>query len=195
MIQSAATPLARDALKELISIGSGNALTSLNRMLGQGCISLSLPQFVPGNAAADIEGLQQVGMGVRLRVRGEIACTFLTLFNDASAKRLAGLLLEQDDAVDELGTLEESALLEVVNIISCSFLGALGAMIHGVLIPSPPAAEYGRLADLVRAHARGTDVVVLTTTFDDAAVGFSGRIVVLAEDHAARAMLHAVGVV
>jgi chemotaxis protein CheY-P-specific phosphatase CheC len=192
MIESAATPLARDALKELISIGSGNALTSLNRMLGRGCISLSLPQYVPGNAAGDIEGLQRVGMGVHLVVKGEIACTFLALFDDASAKRLAGLLL--DYPVEELGGLEESALLELVNIISCSFLGALGTMVRGVLIPSPPAAAYGRLADLVRIHARGTDVVVLTTEFHDAAVGFSGRIVVLTEDHVASAMLSAVGV-
>ena len=183
------TAVQRDALKELVSIGSGNALTSLNRLLGRGRISLSVPECVAGELAAELGGLDRAGVGVHLSVDGEVDCTVLTVFDEGSARRVAGVLLGRD--AGELGALAESALIEAVNIISCTFLGALGTMVQRVLIPGPPAAEYGRLADLVRGHARD---VTLTTVFDDATVGFSGRILVLVDDPAARAILSAVGV-
>jgi chemotaxis protein CheY-P-specific phosphatase CheC len=184
--------LARDVLGELVSIGCGNALTSLHRLLGGGPISMAPPRWV--SCAADIDRIDLPGVAVWVSIQGDPRCTILTLFDDRSAYRLAGTLLSRSRPVTALGPLEESAVLETVNIISCAFLGALGTMIHGVLIPSPPAMEYGRLVEILPPHLGSENSVVVATGFHDARVGYAGHIVLVAEEGAAQVMLRAVGV-
>jgi chemotaxis protein CheY-P-specific phosphatase CheC len=178
-----------------VNIGSGNALTSLTRLIGGGRISLHVPDCAAALNAGALPGLDADGIVVRMRVDGAVGLTFLAAFESASALRLAQILLAAAAPPQKLDETGESAILEAVNILSCSFLGALSSLLHGVLVPSPPRAMYGRLAELVRSEvAKPEETVALSSGFEDADGGFSGRIVVLADVEAGSRMLEAVGV-
>jgi chemotaxis protein CheY-P-specific phosphatase CheC len=187
--------VARDALCELVNIGSGNALTSLTRLIGGGRIALEVPDCVSGHQVNALTGLDAEGIVVRMKVEGAVAATFLAAFEHASALRLAQVLLAVAELPERLGEHGESAILEAVNICSCSFLGALGSLLRGVLVPSPPFAMYGPLADLVSKEvAEPEETVVLSSRFEDANGGFRGRILLTAGGEATSRMLEAVGI-
>jgi chemotaxis protein CheY-P-specific phosphatase CheC len=187
--------LAQDALCELVSIGSGNALTSLNRLLGRGRIDLAPCECLDRSALAAPGDLDCNGVVVRLRVHGMFACDFLTLLADEPARRLAAELLHRSVDVAQHDGMAESGLLEAVNIISCSFLGALGSMVRGVLVPGPPEAAWGNLShELERLWQEMVQPLAFSARFADDTVGFHGRIVLVAEVEQARVMLRALGV-
>ncbi len=185
--------LARDALLELVNIGSGNAMMSLHRLVGGGSIGLSVPDYVPRGDVVSLNGMAGQGVVIDLLISGVVKGTFLAAFDQASALALAGALMGHD--VERLGGLEESALVEAINIISCSFLGALSVLLGGVLVPSPPHAGYGSLDELVQAHLDYTAAeVCLSSRFTAADDTFSGRIIFITDDKAALSMLEAIGV-
>lgn len=187
--------MAQDALCELVSIGSGNALTSLNRLLGRGCVELWPCDCLDESTLTPAGELDCTGVVVRLAVHGMFSCDFLTLLADEPARRLAGELLQREVAVARHDALAESALLEAVNIISCSFLGALGNLVRGVLVPAPPEAAWGNLAhELERRWAELAQPLTFSARFADQVLGFSGRIALVADAAETRTILRAVGV-
>ena len=154
---------------------------------------LSLPEVVPSAAITGRPDLAASGILVSMAVRGVASGHMLVLFDDRSALELATELLQLDPATGRFGLEEESTIVETVNIISCSFLGALASMLHGVLIPGPPLAVYGRLAEIVREHVAGGRWA-LTNRFVDASGKVSGRVVLLTDGEAVSSMLSALGV-
>lgn len=185
--------VACDTLRELVNIGSGNAITSLNRLIGGAAIGLCVPECVHRHDVVLLDGVTGQGVVIDLIISGVIKGTFLAVFDQASAVAIAGALMGHD--VEQIGGLEESALLEAINIISCSFLGALSSMLEGVLVPSPPHAGFGALEDLVQDHLDYTGAeICLSSRFTAADETFSGRIVFITDDEAALTMLEAVGV-
>lgn len=182
--------VARDALGELCSIGAGNAVTSLNRLLGRGRIELGLPELASvTETPGDLRG---TGLVVRLGIEGAVRGQLLALFDGPSACRLAGLLLGRTCA-EPLAALEESAVVEAVNIISCSFLGALAALCGGVLMPTPPAAHWGDLRTLWCGQQAAEPTVALSNRFRDPALGFAGRLALMLPVASAGEVLGAVG--
>ncbi len=182
----------RDALAELLNIGSGNAVTSLSRLLGGGRLLTSSPEVLRGEEVTALRDLAGDGMVVGLAVDGSLSLSFMVLFDMASATELAGALA--GGKVERLGAYEQSALLETVNVISCSFLGALASMIKGVLVPHAPQAHVGRLKDIVALAAGVPGLIALTNEFVDSESGVRGRVLMLIDSGAATRMLKAVGV-
>ena len=181
----------RDALCELVNIGSGSALSSLVQLLGGGRIVPDVPQVVEADALSDFADLQRRGIAIRLGVEGEIPCCLLAVFDEASACKLASTLTHCSVDAIVRGSLEESALLETANIMFCAFLGALGRLVRGDLIPSPPDFEYGVLH--IAVQKRVGDATVVTTHFADIAAGFAGRLLVVVDNQAAAQMAGAGG--
>lgn len=188
------TAVSRDALCELVNVSSGNALTSLSRLIGGGRISLAVPSCVAATEAGELPGLDADGIVVRMEVDGVVALTLLAAFDGASALRLAQILLVADQTPAELGETEESAILEAVNIFSCSFLGALGRLLRGGLVPTPPRATYGHLREVVAQLVEEPDeTAVVCSSFEAAGGSFSGRILVVVDREATSRMLEAAG--
>ncbi|MBI3180046.1 MAG: chemotaxis protein CheC [Deltaproteobacteria bacterium] len=184
--------MARDALSELVNIGSGNAITSLTRLLGRGRVDMSLPEVMSGDEILDLRDLASQGVVVSLAVEGSMSLSFLVLFDTDSAKMLAGALAGGTPV--EVGAFEQSALVEAVNIISCSFLGALASMVKGVLVPHAPQSHRGRLKDVVASAVTAPGLIALTNQFVETESGVRGRILMLADSGAATRMLKAIGV-
>lgn len=187
----------RDVLCELVNIGSGNALTSLSRMIGKGRMISSVPTCFDKNREYSHElTSQDSGVALVLHVTGKLSCSLFAVFEQNSARRLANLLLGKAwDGETNIGPEEESALLEAMNIASCSFLGALAVMVQGVLVPSPPQICFGDISTIFKQCApnHGQDILVMTP-FADQEERVQGHFLVIAGASDAQCMVEAVGV-
>ncbi|MBI5509776.1 MAG: chemotaxis protein CheC [Deltaproteobacteria bacterium] len=157
-------PGAADALLEVLNIGSGNALSSLARLLGTEPITMAVPELLTAASLPTASALQTDGIVVHLEVAGAARCRFLLALDTESAAALVSTLLPAGAATTFDDAEAQSAILETANIISCSFLGAVASLMRGVLIPSPPAARVGALDAIVRGHM-GEDAIALCSRF------------------------------
>lgn len=129
------TELQLDALRELANVGSGNASTALASMIGRP-VDVSVPKArpVPLAEAVDAVGAAEAPVtGVALGLLGDLEGMVLMLFQPADEEVLCGLL-----GVEPGTEVGHSALGEIGNILSASYLGALGQLIGMHLEPDTP---------------------------------------------------------
>lgn len=130
-----------DAIQELGNIGAAHAATTLSQMLGCS-IEMSVPaiQTIELCRLADYMGEEPAVM-VAFELQGEISHGGYILFYIAreSAVRLTNTMLGLKDTNRPLDEMDESALLEVSNIMVSAFLGATAELLGFVMLPSPPA--------------------------------------------------------
>lgn len=132
-----------DALREVGNIGAGNAATALSQMLNKR-VEMTVPEvkILPfSRVAATIGGADTYVAGIFLRITGSAPGSILFLLPLADARYLIAALLKktrQDDpfCFDEL---ECSALTELGNIMTGSFLNALGMFTSLQYTPTVPA--------------------------------------------------------
>jgi chemotaxis protein CheC len=106
---------------------------------------------------------------VVLNLEGEIGGSMILAFNDENGRRLAASLLEAEPGVDsEWSELEQSALMETGNIISCAYVDAITRLIDHQLVPSPPyfVQDYGMsvVDQALMAQAAVRDTVLICRT-------------------------------
>ena len=158
-----------DVLKEIGNIGAGNATTALSRMLNIK-VDMSVPKvaLLPFNQIADVVGSEeQIVVGILLGIEGDIDGMMMFLFDMRSAHHLVNMLMmkdiseNEDDGENSFSEMDMSALNEIGNIVSGSYLGALSGLtgmkmistvpsltvdMVGALL-SVPAAEFGKYGD------------------------------------------------
>lgn len=167
------TEFQMDALQELANIGSAHSATTLSQMLNTN-IGMSVPKI-------DIIDISKVGdfltdeltTMVVFELQGEIPHGgFLILhFPRDSAKRTADImqgidsqskLVSQTKFDNPFSEMDQSAILEVGNIMVSSFLSAASDLIGMLMLPSPPVL----IVDM--AHAAITSLVAqMTVEVDD----------------------------
>jgi chemotaxis protein CheC len=130
-----------DAIQELGNIGAAHAATTLSQMLGCS-IEMSVPAIktIELSRLADYMGEEPAVM-VAFELQGEISHGGYILFYIAreSAVRLTNTMLGLTSTNRPLDEMDESALLEVSNIMVSAFLGATAELLGFVMLPSPPA--------------------------------------------------------
>jgi chemotaxis protein CheC len=175
-----------DALQELASIGCGQALTALGKLVGRQ-LDMDVPEAWVGRAAgaiADFVGaLGQDLVAVGVRLEGLLSGHLVLLLPEPDAERLAaalGYALEPGGAWSELA---ESAVLESGNIVGSAFVSAIARMVDGKLLLSVPTlARGGGRACLDRLVDREAGKVALATRFTAAGPGaLEGLILVIPE--------------
>lgn len=129
-----------DALKELGNIGTSHAADSLSQMLNS-MVQITVPEV----NLIDISNLSDylsegVGIFVVFEIQGEIAPGgYIALYlSKESAIRLTNTMLGMEEPDRELNEMDESAILEVGNIMVSQFLDATATLLGIVMIPSPP---------------------------------------------------------
>jgi chemotaxis protein CheC len=158
------TEFQMDALQELANIGSAHSATTLSQMLNTN-ISMSVPKI-------DIIDISKVGdfltdeltTMVIFELQGEIPHGgFLILhFPRDSAMRTANILQGSSEPDHPFSEMDQSAILEVGNIMVSSFLSAASDLIGLLMLPSPPVL----VVDM--AHAAITSLVAqMTVEVDD----------------------------
>ncbi|MGM0369065.1 MAG: chemotaxis protein CheC [Bacillota bacterium] len=138
-------PLQLDALKEVASIGAGNAATSLSNMLS-GKIEMTVPQvdIMPVNEIPEIMGgPENLIVAMLVEIEGDINGGVLFALTSTGANRLIELLTGQETDIEEdLGELEKSALKEIANILTGSNLNAFSKMLDITIKPDVPSLAY-----------------------------------------------------
>lgn len=149
-----------DVLREIGSIGTGNAATALSSLLNTK-VSMELPEVAVmdyNEAIRKMGGPERIVAGVMSRIKGEIDGIMLyTQELDAINMMLEGVLGKKIENFFEMSELEVSAIIEVGNIIISSYTNALTTladmktslsvpgisinMLGGIL--TVPMAEYG----------------------------------------------------
>jgi chemotaxis protein CheC len=147
-----------DVLREVANIGAGHAATALSTMIGS-TIMISVPRVsvlqmedVPPVVADHEEPVA----AVLLHMLGDLTGRTLLVFPCAAAKRLAEMLMQREASGNaDLGELEESAVMEVGNILSSAYMNALAEFMGMMLLPSPPTLKIGTSAAvLADTHIR-----------------------------------------
>ncbi|MEA4932518.1 MAG: chemotaxis protein CheC [Lawsonibacter sp.] len=153
-----------DTLREIGSIGTGNAATALSQMLGQE-VQITLPEvrIMGYNEAIEwIGGPEAITAGVLVRISGELSGIMLSVQPLEFVNLLLGSMFGKQIAdYSELGTLERSALIEIGNIMISTFINALSGLaeirleltvpcltvdMQGAIL-TVPMAEYGGQTD------------------------------------------------
>lgn len=134
-----------DALQEIGNIGAGNAATALSKLIGKR-VEMGIPKIdvCHFSDVPDIVGGPEAYVaGVFVKISGSAPGMILLLFPVEDAKQLLLILLkdysEKTSTSNTFGQLESSALMEVGNILTGSFLNALAALTSLKYIPSVPA--------------------------------------------------------
>ena len=174
-----------DVLKELANIGVGNALTSLSKMLNEEKVEMNVPEatLAPLQDIPDLLGGAEFPVaGIYIESHGDVGLTILFVLSMESAYKLISTLLPGSQGeLDEMGL---SALLEVGNILTGSYLNALSVMTDSRMLPSPPKIAVdmsGAIISTVIAEARIVDdeVVILKTSLNSLQSNISGHILIL----------------
>ena len=158
------TSLEIDTLREIGSIGTGNAASALSTMLDRE-IRITLPEvrIMGYNEAIEwIGGPEAITAGVLVRISGQMTGVMLaTQSLDFINLVLDSMLSERIDDYSQLGEIELSALVEIGNIMISTFINALSGLADISLeltVPSitvdmqgailaVPMAEYGGQTD------------------------------------------------
>ncbi|MFO7154849.1 MAG: chemotaxis protein CheC, partial [Caldicoprobacter oshimai] len=121
-----------DILKEIGTIGAGNAATSLSKMLDRR-IDMNVPE-VKIAEFKDVEdimgGAETPVVGIYLEFSGDICGTVLLVLDVISAKHITALLLGNacsDGLKRDFSEIEISALEELGNILTAAYLGAISS--------------------------------------------------------------------
>lgn len=149
-----------DVLKEIGNIGAGNATTALATMLNIK-VDMSVPNvaLLPfDNISSFIGSEEQTVVGILLEIQGDIDGMMMFLFDMKSAHHLVNSLMMRDVHQDENGMadfseMEMSALNEIGNIVSSSYLSALSGLTGMKMVSSVPALSIDMLGALLSVPA------------------------------------------
>jgi chemotaxis protein CheC len=159
-----------DAMQELGNIGAAHAATTLSQMLGS-----TVQMSVPGIKAVDIAELgnymgEESAAMVAFELQGEIQHGGFIIFyiTRESAIRLTNTMLGLTDMNRPMNEMDESALIEVGNIMVSAFLDATAELLGFVMLPSPPAMTidmvHAAMSSLIAGMGEEIDEVLLFST-------------------------------
>ncbi|WP_321508315.1 chemotaxis protein CheC [uncultured Methanoregula sp.] len=159
-----------DAIQELGNIGAAHAATTLSQMLGS-----PVEMSVPAIKAIDISELgnymgEESAAMVAFELQGEIPHGGFIIFyiSRESAIRLTNTMLGLTDMNRPMNEMDESALLEVGNIMVSAFLDATAELLGFIMLPSPPALSidmaHAAMSTLIAQMGEEIDDVLLFST-------------------------------
>lgn len=138
------TSIHKDALKEIGNIGAGNAATAFSQFLDTK-IDMTVPSvsIVPMAEVPEVTGgIENKVVSVLLRVMGEAPGSILLILSENSTINLLEMILNKDVEINKIAEIEISAIKEIGNILSGSYLNAINQMTNLNLFQSVPAFSY-----------------------------------------------------
>ena len=189
-----------DVLKEIGNIGAGNATTALAQMLN--CkVDMAVPQvkLIEFRELGDMMGgAEQIMAGIYLGVEGDITGSIMFLLKKDAAKHLVNKLMGVEGGTDEFSEMELSALKEVGNIITGSYLNSLSMMTNLKIYPSVPdlavdMAEAILSVPAIEFGTMGDKILLIQTQFFDETV-LDGYFILIPDMESYSKILKALGI-
>lgn len=168
-----------DVLKELGNIGAGNATTALSKLINAK-IDMRVPKvnLLGFSELASAMGKEEdIMVGILLLLEGDIDGMMMFLLEVDSARALVNSLMgKTNDNVDSndinFDEMEYSALREIGNIITGSYLSALSDLTRLTIVSSVPSLQIDMAEAILSIPAIefskiGDKVLLIQTQFDD----------------------------
>ena len=164
------SPIQADAIQELGNIGAAHAATTLSQMIGS-TVEMSVPAIKTVDIAelGDYMGEESAAM-VAFELQGEIQHGGFVIFyiTRESAIRLTNTMLGLTEMNRPMNEMDESALLEVGNIMVSAFLDATAELLGFIMLPSPPSMTidmaHAAMSSLIAGMGEEIDEVLLFST-------------------------------
>lgn len=155
-----------DVLREIGNIGAGNAATALAEMLSKR-VNMHVPEVKIvdfKNVPEILGGAEQPVAGIYLSFTGDVEGSALLVIDEVSAHILIDMMMgRRIDLNRQWNDIDLSALQELGNILTSSYLGALASLTNLYIKPSipclaidmagailsVPAVEFGMTGDKV----------------------------------------------
>ncbi len=159
-----------DAIQELGNIGAAHAATSLSQIL-MSPVEMHVPKIrvVNLNKLGNYISEDSAAMVV-FELQGEIPHGGYIVFyiTKPSAVQLSNTLQGLTEIDRPLNEMDESALLEIGNIMASAFLDATSELLGIVMLPSPPAMTidmaHAAMQTLIAQMIEEVDQVILLST-------------------------------
>jgi len=142
--------LLASALKEIVNIGVGNAVTSLSKMIGKQ-ISIEVPELkiekiekVPEKAG----GADTVVSGVIMHLDGDINGYIMMLLSRETAETIC-TTITGEETPDILSAMNQSLIEEVGHILAGSYVSSLSEFLGLDFRISPPMQTYDMLGAIM----------------------------------------------
>ncbi len=153
-----------DVLREIGNIGAGNATTALATMIGTK-VDMRVPKvglMEFKGIGAEMGGEETIMAGIYQQIRGDISGSIMFLLEEKSARVLVSKLMGvESNSSEPFNEMEISALQEIGNIITGSYLSSLSTLTNMTIdasvpslcidmceaILSVPAIEFAELGD------------------------------------------------
>ena len=153
-----------DVLREIGNIGAGNATTALATMLNTK-VDMHVPKvdlMEFKEIGEEMGGEETIMAGIYQQIKGDITGSIMFLLEEKSARVLVSKLMGMESNHDEpFSEMEISALQEIGNIITGSYLSSLSSLTNMMIdatvpslcidmceaILSVPAIEFAELGD------------------------------------------------
>jgi len=196
------SPTQMDALREIGNVGAGNSATALSQIINHR-IDMNVPEvsIVPlGDVPDLVGGPEAMVVGVFLRVYGQAPGNILFLLPAESAFYLVDMLMgKKRGETQNLDYLDESALMEIGNILAGAYLNALFNLTKLSLLPSSPALAMdmaGAILNvvLIQLGQMGDHALVIETEFTTDEEGIKGHFFLVPDPGSLDTILTAVGV-
>ncbi|MGA2104114.1 chemotaxis protein CheC [Methanoregula sp.] len=159
-----------DAMQELGNIGAAHAATTLSQMLSS-TVEMSVPKIKVVDVAklADYIGEEPAAL-VIFELQGEFphGGYIIVYISRKSAVRMTNTMLGLTDQNRPLNEMDESALIEIGNIMASAFLDATAELLGFVMLPSPPTLiidmAHAAMQSLIAQMQEEIDEVMLFST-------------------------------
>lgn len=153
-----------DVLREIGNIGAGNATTALATMIGTK-VDMRVPKvglMEFKEIGAEMGGEETIMAGIYQQIKGDISGSIMFLLEEKSARVLVSKLMGvESNSSEPFNEMEISALQEIGNIITGSYLSSLSTLTNMTIdasvpslcidmceaILSVPAIEFAELGD------------------------------------------------
>lgn len=153
-----------DVLREIGNIGAGNATTALATMIGTK-VDMRVPKvglMEFKEIGAEMGGEETIMAGIYQQIKGDISGSIMFLLEEKSARVLVSKLMGvESNSTEPFNEMEISALQEIGNIITGSYLSSLSTLTNMTIdatvpslcidmceaILSVPAIEFAELGD------------------------------------------------
>lgn len=176
-----------DALQELASIGCGQAISALGKLVGRR-LEMDVPEAwigaEPGAIAVFLGSLGRDLVAVGVKLEGALTGDLLLALTEPDASALAEML-GFPPAGGAWSPMAESALMESGNIVGSAFVTAVGTFVGEKLLLSVPTLARGSGRTCVEKLVAHAGSVALATRFSAAAgepgAALEGLILVMPE--------------
>lgn len=192
-----------DVLKEIGNIGAGNAVTSLAKMIDKR-VDMAVPKArILGfdKVSQILGGEEMLVVGILLNVSGDITGSIMFILDINAARQLVNILFGNKEATSlDFDELELSALKEIGNILTASYLSALAGLTNLRIMPSVPELAIDMAGAILSVPAIefgkvGDSVLYIETEFSEGITKVFGDFLLIPDVESYEVLLKALGVI